>query len=754
MVVSKKKRKLFIWSSIIIGFIGVILVLLSILTPKYIIEYIEENDVALCNRQITIQDISFNPLNFNFNVLGFKMTEPDSTSIFISFDTLFVNLEALPLFNSIINVEQATATNLYGHIIQNGKRFNFTDFFEGKKKSNSDEVSEPLEFNLKKLNIVKSRLHYSDTQVGSKIILDSISIFDESFSSIDTVFDAKVSIHQQQGGWVNGDVFYNFKDNDYALNAEIKEWQLSPFQNYVTSVIRLSKFDGQLSSEFKISGNVDSDIIKTSGQVTINDFNLIDPENNPLIKVGTFFMDIKEIDSQKNIYDFKNILVNDSNISFDYLPNGDNFTKWMVTSDAQFHKTATEENIPSEFYVSPFKMLSVYIYDMTKEYIFKSYTAEKILFSNFNLKFHDYTLEDPFFMDLENLEIKSENIKPKNQFANFHVNGKMNSTGIIDGDISVSRQGVENMTVDMGVKGLFLNRFSPYSREYTAHRFMEGISSFRNKSVIKDSYLTSTNTLHIEKVKVSKKHKTATGSSLPMRFAVALMKDSKGDIDLEIPIEGPINDPKYKFRKIVWQVVKNLFTKMVTSPVKALSNTLNVNEDDLKNVYFNNGQQGLGPFQKKSLDAIAIVLQKKPEFNITLNHLYNIEYEMDAFAVKSAKIAYLKQSGVSLDKNIPLGKHASYLSSTDSNFLEYLKKINPNFDETISIPENARRLLGEEAVKAQLILVIAKQKQLIKDYLVVEKSIPEIRFSIKDGATTEEAINQSKPKFEVKFGLD
>lgn len=249
--------------------------------------------------------------------------------------------------------------------------------------------------------------------------------------------------------------------------------------------------------------------------------------------------------------------------------------------------------------MSPFELLSIYIYDMTKEYIFKAYTAENIVLSNFNLKFYDYTIEDPFFMDLSEVTIKAKDIRPENQFAKFNVHGRMNNTGIIDGAISVSRQGVENMTVDIGVKGLILNKFSPYGRYYTGHRFVEGVSSFNNKSVIKDSYLTSMNKMFIENIEVSKKEKTKSGNSLPMRLTVSLMKGSDGNINLDIPIEGPINDLKYKFGKVVWQVVKNIFTKIATSPFKALSNVLKVNEDDLKNIYFDNGQVKLSKKKKR-----------------------------------------------------------------------------------------------------------------------------------------------------------
>lgn len=725
----------------------VLLITIWVVLPGYLRNYLEENDKDWIKRDITIQKVAINPFTFTVSVNNVEIKEPDSQENFITFDELLVNLDFWPLFQSKISTEEITLTNFLGKVIQNGKVFNFSDLLNEKNTPKTEDSSKPIAFNLRNINILKSSIHYTDTQLESTLVLDSITISDQSFTSGDTVFDANVAFQQPEGGLVNGTFEYDLSNNNYKVYALIESWQLAPFKSYVTSGFRLGEFDGEFGADLNVSGNANTDFIKSSGQVSVDKLKLVDPENKPLISVGKFLVDITQIDSQANVYDFKDILVDDTQIAFEYLTNGDNFTKWLVNT------ASAEETIESKHYVSPFEMLSLYIYDMTKEYIFKSYTAERILFSNFNLKFYDYTLEDPFYMDLQNLEIKSINIKPENQFARFDVNGKINNTGTIDGAVSVSRQGVENMEVDMRIKGLFLNRFSPYGRFYTAHLFEEGITSFTNKSIIKDAYLTSNNKLYVEKIKVSKKNKTQSGYSLPMRLAVALMKDSNGNIDLEIPIEGPINDPKYKYGKVIWQIVKNLFTKMVTSPVKALSNSLKLDASDLDNIYFDNGQIGLSPKQKKPLDGIALILTKKPDFNIEMNHLYNVEYEKDALALKSAKLAYLKQSDLPIDSNVPIGKQAFDLPSTDTKFLDYLKTSTPSFDETISIPENARRLLGEETLVNELDLVVAKQKQLVKDYLVKEKNIAENRFKIKDASTNEKAINQSQPKFEVKFGL-
>ena len=723
--------------------------------PGYLIDYIEENDTEWINREISIEKVKLNPFTFVIEVLNAKVKEPNSSSDFVSFESLKVNLEFWPLIKSKINVEEVALTRFVGSVIQDNKHFNFSDLLTADSSNETKEDSQPIEFNIHNINVIKSSIHYLDSQLGSKFILDSIEIKDQEFTSKSDIFDAEVAFHQPEGGSVKGDVSYNLKNSDYEVKSHIESWELYPFKKYVTSVIRLNEFDGQIDSHLNISGNANTDFITCNGQVTVGNFKLTDPEDKPLMTIGRFFVDVKQINSQENIYDFKDILVEDSNIVFEYLPNGDNFTKWLVSSENADTETSDLDNhVGSEYYVSPFEMLSVYIYDMTKEYIFKSYTAEKILFSNFNLKFYDFTLEDSFFMDLTEVEIKSENIKPENQFAHFNVHGKMNRSGIVDGSVSVSRQGVENMDVNMNVKGLFLNRFSPYGRFYTAHQFLEGITSFSNKSVIKDSYLVSNNKLFVEQIKVSKKNKKKSGYSLPMRLAVGLMKDRDGNIDLEIPIEGPINDPKYKYGKVIWQVVKNLFTKIATSPFKALSNAFKVNEDDLKNIYFDNGQIMLGKKQHKSLNSIVKVLSKKEDVVIELNHLFNKEYEMDAIALKKVKLDYLKQSGLHIDSEIPIGKQAFDIPTSDEGFLEYLKRITPNYDETISVPENARNLLGHDFIDQELLNISTKQKEIIKDYLIAEKNIPENRFKIIDATKTDEAINQTRPKFEVKFGVN
>ena len=231
--------------------------------------------------------------------------------------------------------------------------------------------------------------------------------------------------------------------------------------------------------------------------------------------------------------------------------------------------------------------------------------ADSVAIHNFNLKFYDYTLEDPFYLDVSDMTISAGAIASTDEMADFFFSGLVNRTGTINGEVLVSREGAENMDVDFEMKGVFLTGFNPYSRHYTAHPFLDGAVTFTSTNAIEAYYLNSTNRILIEEVEVGRKSPTQDGSSLPMRLAVVLLRDLDGDIDLEIPIEGPLNDPNYRFGPVIWQVIKNIFVKAASAPFRLLAGAFQVNEDDLKNIHFEQRETTLGPRQLKALNAIA-----------------------------------------------------------------------------------------------------------------------------------------------------
>ena len=68
--------------------------------------------------------------------------------------------------------------------------------------------------------------------------------------------------------------------------------------------------------------------------------------------------------------------------------------------------------------------------------------------------------------------------------------------------------------------------------------------------------------------------------SLPLGLAVALLKDSDGVIDIDLPVEGDVNDPEFKIGGVVMQAIVGLITKVVSAPFRMLGGLIGVESED------------------------------------------------------------------------------------------------------------------------------------------------------------------------------
>ena len=96
-----------------------------------------------------------------------------------------------------------------------------------------------------------------------------------------------------------------------------------------------------------------------------------------------------------------------------------------------------------------------------------------------------------------------------------------------------------------------------------------------------------------------------------MTLAVALLKNSKGEIDLNLPISGSLNDPQFSIGGIVAEIIVNAILKAVTSPFALLGSMFGGGEE-LSNVEFDPGRASISPASEKRLDSLAKALIDKP----------------------------------------------------------------------------------------------------------------------------------------------
>ena len=157
--------------------------------------------------------------------------------------------------------------------------------------------------------------------------------------------------------------------------------------------------------------------------------------------------------------------------------------------------------------------------------------------------------------------------------ADVDLKGKYDNTmpAEITGKISPLRN---NLMVDLKVsaKNMDLSTVSPYSGEFMGYRIKKGLLSLDLKYLIVNRKLQSENKIFIDQLTLGDKVESPKATKLPISLAIALLKDRNGEINLDVPVTGSLDDPKFSIFQLVLQVLGNLITKAVTSPFALLGN--------------------------------------------------------------------------------------------------------------------------------------------------------------------------------------
>jgi hypothetical protein len=165
---------------------------------------------------------------------------------------------------------------------------------------------------------------------------------------------------------------------------------------------------------------------------------------------------------------------------------------------------------------------------------------------------------------------------------------------------------------------LELPPLSPYAVKYAGHGIERGkLSMDVNYRIQPDGQLTASNQLVLNQLQFGEPVAGAP-ASLPVRLATALLSDSNGVIDLDLPISGSLNDPQFSLGPVIVKAIFNLIGKAITAPFTLLARALGGAGDDLSQVAFAPGSARLDAKARQQLDRVAKALADRPQLKLTV----------------------------------------------------------------------------------------------------------------------------------------
>jgi hypothetical protein len=174
-----------------------------------------------------------------------------------------------------------------------------------------------------------------------------------------------------------------------------------------------------------------------------------------------------------------------------------------------------------------------------------------------------------------------------------------------------------------------LSPFTPYSDKYVGYPVLKGKLALDLQYLINKRKLESKNSLFTDQFTLGDKVDSPTATKLPVKFALALLTDRRGQIKLDIPVSGSMDDPKFRVLPVVLHVMVNILEKAATSPF-ALIGSLIGGGEELSFVEFDFGSARVNDPAKKSLDKLIGALADRPALRFEIRPQIATAHDTDA----------------------------------------------------------------------------------------------------------------------------
>ena len=235
--------------------------------------------------------------------------------------------------------------------------------------------------------------------------------------------------------------------------------------------------------------------------------------------------------------------------------------------------------------------------------------------------FADFSLTPNFATAIQQLNgqigtIDSRQAKP----ASVNVAGKVDRYAPVTIKGSVNPfDPMASLDIATSFKRVELTTLTPYSGKFAGYRIRKGRLNLDLHYLITKGQLKAENKLVVEQLQLGEKVDSPDAVDLPIKLAIALLKDTDGKISIELPVTGDLNNPQFSVMPIVWQTLRNLVLRAAQAPFKFIGGLISGGgAEDLGTVSFAPGSSELSPEAQKALTTLAAALKERPALRLEI----------------------------------------------------------------------------------------------------------------------------------------
>lgn len=349
--------------------------------------------------------------------------------------------------------------------------------------------------------------------------------------------------------------------------------------------------------------------------------------------------------------------------------------------------------------------------------------------------------------------------------------------GTVDGQSPIDISGRINpllteplVDIDFTLDNMELSPLSPYSGTYIGNAIEKGKLKLNLAYRIENNKLSAENQILLDQFSLGRGVESPDAISLPVGLAIALLKDRSGEINLDIPVSGRTDDPRFSVTKIVVQSLMNIMTKAATSPF-ALVGSLVGGGEELRYIEFVHGLAALDEESEKKVSAVEELLYQRPELNLEMTGYVDVEKDREALKrlAFERELKTLKWADPGAKKDDDAISVAE-ITLSEEEYGEYLQKLyemkvlaNPDVqgeakplsDESLTREEITESIRQQIQIPDAALWLLSRQRaQAVKEYIRAKGRIEGGRLFVIEAETlSPEKTSDDFAEARVELGL-
>ena len=470
------------------------------------------------------------------------------------------------------------------------------------------EPSKPWQVLLKDVQARNYMIHLADRSQKEPVALDvgPLNLDLQGFDSLNkSPFTLKLDTGVGKQGKLQAAGQVNLAPVTAKLDVTTSDIDLRVAQAYISPFIRLELRSGMLSSNLKVDlKSTEPLAFSVGGKAQVNQLHTLDTiKNRDFVKwqqlnldgLSYVHGDALSIDKVNLLQPYARFIINEDRTT--------NVDDLLIPQPAGSASTAQAKPAAA----SNDKPLGIHI--------------GQIDINDGSANFADLTLTPNFATAVQQLNGQVgtiDNRKP--------APAKVDIKGKVDRYAPVTIKGALNpfnpmasLDIATSFKRVELTTLTPYSGKFAGFRIRKGRLNLDLHYLITNGQLKAENKVVVEQLQLGEKVDSPDAVDLPIRLAVALLKDTEGKISIELPVTGDLNNPQFSVMPIVWQTLRNLVLRAAQAPFKFIGGLVaGGGSEDLGTVAFAPGSSDLSGDAQSALDKLASALKERPELRLEI----------------------------------------------------------------------------------------------------------------------------------------